>query len=120
MEREKLVPRVKEYAGPALAKVLAKFKDHPLVGEVRSVGMLGAIELVADKRTRRRFDNPGRVGLICRDHFFREGFVMRAVFDTMVCAPPLIWGDEEFAEAERIIGKCLDLTLADVAGELAA
>ncbi len=120
MEREKLVPRVKEYAGPALAKVLAKFKDHPLVGEVRSVGMLGAIELVADKRTRRRFDNPGRVGLICRDHFFREGFIMRAVFDTMVCAPPLIWGDEEFAEAERIIGKCLDLTLADVAGELAA
>ena len=78
---------------PALAKMLAKFKDHPLVGEVRSVGMLGAIELVADKRTRRRFDNPGRVGLICRDHFFREGFIMRAVFDTMVCAPPLIWGD---------------------------
>ncbi|MDQ8699649.1 aspartate aminotransferase family protein [Hyphomicrobium sp. LHD-15] len=120
MEREKLVPRVKDYAGPALAKVLSKFKDHPLVGEVRSVGMLGAIELVADKRTRRRFDNPGRVGLICRDHFFREGFIMRAVFDTMVCAPPLIWGDQEFAEAERIIGKCLDLTLADVAGELAA
>ena len=54
MEREKLVPRVKEYTGPALAKMLAKFKDHPLVGEVRSVGLLGAIELVADKRTRRR------------------------------------------------------------------
>jgi putrescine aminotransferase len=100
--------------------MLAKFKDHPLVGEVRSVGMLGAIELVADKRTRRRFDNPGRVGLICRDHFFREGFIMRAVFDTMVCAPPLIWGEAEFAEAERVIGKALDQTLADVAGEIAA
>ncbi|HEX2842813.1 aspartate aminotransferase family protein [Hyphomicrobium sp.] len=120
MEREKLVPRVKEYSGPALAKMLAKFKDHPLVGEVRSVGMLGAIELVADKRTRRRFDNPGRVGLICRDHFFREGFIMRAVFDTMVCAPPLIWGDEQFAEAERVIKKALDQTLSDVAGEIAA
>lgn len=120
MEREKLVPRVAEYGGPQLAKMLAKFKDHPLVGEVRSVGLLGAIELVADKRTRRRFDNPGRVGLICRDHFFREGFIMRAVFDTMVCAPPLIWGDEQFAEAERVIRKSLDLTLADVAGEIAA
>ncbi|MBN8910817.1 MAG: aspartate aminotransferase family protein [Rhizobiales bacterium] len=120
MERDKLVPRVAEYAAPALAKLLAKFKDHPLVGEVRSVGMMGAIELVADKRTRRRFDNPGRVGLICRDHFFREGFIMRAVFDTMVCAPPLIWGDEQFAEAERVIGKALDLTLAAVAGEIAA
>ena len=45
---------------------------------------------------------------------------MRAVFDTMVCAPPLIWGEEQFAEAERVIRKALDLTLADVAGEIAA
>ncbi|MEZ5875500.1 MAG: aminotransferase [Hyphomicrobiales bacterium] len=58
IDSERLVPRVKEFAGPALANMLAKFKDHPLVGEVRSVGLLGAIELVADKRTRRRFDNP--------------------------------------------------------------
>jgi putrescine aminotransferase len=120
MERERLVPRVTEYGAPMLAKVLAKFKDHPLVGEVRSVGLLGAIELVADKRTRKRFDNPGRVGLICRDHFFREGFIMRAVFDTMVTAPPLIWTDAHFQEAETIIGRCLDKTLSDVAGEIAA
>jgi len=120
MERERLVSRVASYSAPALTKMLGKFKDHPLVGEVRSVGMMGAIELVADKATRRRFSNPGRVGLICRDHFFREGFIMRAVFDTMVCAPPLIWGDEEFAEAERAIEKALDLTLNEVAGEIAA
>jgi putrescine aminotransferase len=120
MEREILLPRVTEYGAPMLAKMLAKFKDHPLVGEVRSVGLLGAIELVADKRTRKRFDNPGRVGLICRDHFFREGFIMRAVFDTMVTAPPLIWTDAQFQEAETIIGRCLDKTLSDVAGEIAA
>ena len=120
MEQERLVPRVKEVTGPALAKMLAKFKDHPLVGEARSIGVLGAIELVADKRTRRRFAEPGRVGLICRDHFFREGFIMRHVFDTMVTAPPLIWTQEQFDEAEVVIGRVLDLTLNDVAGELAA
>jgi putrescine aminotransferase len=120
MEAERLVLRVKEFTGPALAKVLAKFKDHPLVGEVRSIGMLGAIELVADKSTRRRFADLGRVGLICRDHFFREGFIMRAVFDTMVTAPPLIWTQDQFDEAEAAIGRALDLTLADVAGEIAA
>jgi len=120
MEGERLVPRVKEFTGPALAKMLAKFKDHPLVGEVRSVGLLGAIELVADRRTRRRFADPGRVGLICRDHFFREGFIMRHVFDTMVTAPSLIWTQEQFDEAEAVIGRVLDLTLNDVAGELAA
>ncbi|MGI8725474.1 MAG: aspartate aminotransferase family protein [Methyloceanibacter sp.] len=120
MEQERLVPRVKEFTGPALANVLAKFKDHPLVGEVRSIGLLGAMELVADKRPRRRFADPGRVGLICRDHFFREGFIMRAVFDTMVTAPPLIWTQTQFDEAEAAIGRALDLTLADVAGEIAA
>jgi putrescine---pyruvate transaminase len=120
IEREKLIPRVKEYSGPALARLLAKFADHPLVGEVRSVGLLGAIELVADKRTRRRFADPGRVGMICREHFFREGFIMRAVFDTMVTAPPLIWTDTQFDEAEAGIRRALDLTLEDVAGEIAA
>jgi putrescine---pyruvate transaminase len=120
MEQERLVPRVKEFSGPALAKLLAKFQDHPLVGEARSVGLLGAIELVADKRNRRRFAEPGRVGLICRDHFFREGFIMRAVFDTMVTAPPLIWTQDQFDEAEEAIARALDLTLNDVAGELAA
>jgi putrescine aminotransferase len=120
MEEERLVPRVNEFTGPALAEVRTKFKDHPLVGEVRSIGLLGAIELVADKRTRRRFADPGRVGLICRDHFFREGFVMRAVFDTMVTSPPLIWTQDQFDEAEAAIGRALDLTLSDVAGEIAA
>ncbi|MGL4395424.1 MAG: aminotransferase, partial [Hyphomicrobium sp.] len=120
IEREKLLERTTDVNAPRLAKMLAKFKDHPLVGEVRSVGMLGAIELVANRRTRQRFADPGRVGLICRDHFFREGFIMRAVFDTMVCAPPLIWTEEHFQEAERVIGRCLDLTLNDVAGEIAA
>jgi putrescine aminotransferase len=120
MERERLVPRVKEFGGPALAKLLAKFADHPLVGEVRSVGLLGAVELVADKRTRGRFADLGRVGLICRDHFFREGFIMRAVFDTMVTAPPLIWTQDQFDEAEVVMRRALDLTLKDVAGELAA
>jgi putrescine aminotransferase len=120
MEHERLVPRVREFTGPALAAMLAKFKDHPLVGEVRSVGLLGAIELVADKRTRGRFADLGRVGLICRDHFLNEGFIMRAVFDTMVTAPPLIWTEAQFAEAEAAIGRALDRTLADVAGEIAA
>jgi putrescine aminotransferase len=120
IERERLIQRVNEITGPALVRMLAKFRDHPLVGEVRSVGLLGAIELVADKRNRRRFADLGRVGLICRDHFFREGFIMRAVFDTMVMAPPLIWTQTQFDEAEQGIRRALDLTLNDVAGELAA
>jgi putrescine aminotransferase len=42
------------------------------------------------------------------------------VFDTMVCAPPLIWTDAQFEEASAVIQKALDLTLADVKGEVTA
>jgi putrescine aminotransferase len=120
MERERLVERVKEFTGPRLAAMLSKFKDHPLIGEVRSVGMLGAIELVANKRTLERFADPGRVGTMCRNHFAREGFIMRAIGDTMVTAPPLIFSEAHFQEAESVMRKVLDLTLNDVRGELAA
>src|SRR5262249_59749829 len=107
-------------AGAAREEIRAKSKAPPLVGGVRWVGLLGASELVADKPPRRHFADLGRVGLICRDHFFREGFIMRAVFDTMVTAPPLIWTQNQFDEAEAAIARALDLTLSDVAGELAA
>jgi len=118
LERENLIEHVRTVQAPRFAKMLGKFKNHPLIGETRSVGMIGAMELVADKKTRRRFTDPGRVGLICRDHFFREGFIMRATYDTMVCAPPLIWKEEQFAEAEAVIGRALDQTLAAVKDEV--
>jgi putrescine aminotransferase len=120
IERERLVDRVKSFGAPRLAAMLAKFKDHPLVGEVRSVGMLGALELVANKKRRQRFADVGRVGTICRNHFAREGYIMRAIGDTMVTAPPFIMTEENFQEAEGVIAKVLDLTLNDVRGELAA
>lgn len=118
MEREQLVPRVREVLGARLGQMLAKFRDHPLVGETRSAGMLGAIELVANKKKRLRFAEPGRVGTICRNHFARQGFIMRAIGDTMVTAPPFIWTEEHFQEAEGVMAKVLDLVLDEVRGEL--
>ena len=115
---ERLVERVAEINGPRLQRMLASFVSHPLVGEVRSIGMLGAIEIVADKSKRTRFAGDGRVGTICRNHSVSQGYMMRAVGDTMVMAPPLVFTDEHFAEAETKIRKALDLTLSDVAGEL--
>ena len=57
---------------------------------------------------------------MCRNYFFQNGFIMRAVYDTMVTAPPLICTQAHFDEAEAVIRKSLDQTLNDVAGEIAA
>ena len=89
IESEKLVERTREI-GPYFAEALASLRDHPIVGETRSMGLIGAIELSNDKVRRGRFAKPGRVGTLCRDNSFANGLIMRACWDTMVLAPPLV------------------------------
>ena len=85
--------------------------EHPLVGEARSVGLIGALELVRDKRTRQFFDKRGEVGTICRDFCFQNGLIMRAVRDTMIISPPLVITREQVDELAEKAWRCLDLTL---------
>ena len=112
LQQERLIPRTREETGPYLAKKWRELSEHPLVGEVRSAGLIGALELVRDKGRRRFFDNRGEVGTICRDFCFQNGLVMRAVRDTMIVSPPLIISREQLDELAEKAWRCLDLTLA--------
>jgi putrescine---pyruvate transaminase len=113
LREEKIVERVKAETAPYLQKRLRELNDHPLVGEVRGVGMLGAIELVKDKTTRERYTGLG-VGMICRNFCFNNGLIMRAVGDTMIISPPLVISFAEIDELVEKARKCLDLTLAEL------
>ena len=62
--------------GPYLKKRWQEFENHPLVGEVRTVGMLGAIELVEDKDKRKFFDSSIKVGDTCRDFCIENNIVL--------------------------------------------
>ncbi|AZD18664.1 MULTISPECIES: aspartate aminotransferase family protein [Pseudomonas] len=115
MRDEKIIERVKAETAPYLQKRLRELNDHPLVGEVRGVGLLGAIELVQDKATRARYVGKG-VGMICRQFCFDNGLIMRAVGDTMIIAPPLVITREEIDELVSKARKCLDLTLSALQG----
>ncbi|WP_324726821.1 aspartate aminotransferase family protein [Pseudomonas chlororaphis] len=115
MRDEKIIERVKAETAPYLQKRLRELNDHPLVGEVRGVGLLGAIELVQDKATRARYVGKG-VGMICRQFCFDNGLIMRAVGDTMIIAPPLVITKEEIDELVSKARKCLDLTLSALQG----
>ncbi|KIQ05262.1 putrescine aminotransferase [Pseudomonas sp. BIGb0408] len=110
LREEKIVERVREETAPYLQKRLRELADHPLVGEVRGVGMLGAIELVKDKQTRERYPSDKAVGMICRGHCFENGLIMRAVGDTMIISPPLVISKTEIDELVEKARKCLDLT----------
>ncbi len=113
LREEKIVERVKSETAPYLQRRLRELSDHPLVGEVRGVGLLGAIELVKDKGTRERYVGQG-AGMICRNFCFNNGLIMRAVGDTMIISPPLVISFAEIDELVEKARKCLDLTLAEL------
>lgn len=116
LREEKIIERVKAETAPYLQKRLRELADHPLVGEVRGVGMLGAIELVKNKVTRERYPSELGAGMICRGHCFDSGLIMRAVGDTMIMSPPLVISKAEIDELVDKARQCLDLTAAQLAG----
>ena len=105
---EGIVDRVRSTTAPYLQKRWAELADHPLVGETRGVGMVAALELVRDKKTRSRYE--GGAGMLCREHCFRNGLVMRAVGDTMIIAPPLVVTPESIDELVTLARLSLDQT----------
>lgn len=115
IRREKLVDYVRDDIGPYLRQKWTTLSEHPIVGETRMVGLMGALELVRDKSTLERFEKEDGVGNKCRDILVDNGLVMRAVGDTIVVAPPLILTHAQADELIEKAWKCLDLT-AQAAG----
>jgi len=99
IEDEGLVERTRDVTGPHLAKRLAELAAHPLVGETRSLGLIGAVEIVAEKGTNRRFGHGGNAYIV-RDICIANGLMVRAVRDSIVMSPPLIVTE---AEIDRIV-----------------
>ncbi len=116
MKSEGLVDRVRDSIGPYLQSRWATLAAHPLVGETRMVGLMGALEIVADKVTLERFDDDRGAGTLCRNLSVENGLVMRAVGDTMVVAPPLIIGEAQVDEIVDKAWRALDLTQARLSG----
>jgi putrescine aminotransferase len=110
MQTENIVETVRESTAPYLQKRLRELSDHPLVGEVRGVGMLGAIELVEDRDNYVKFDKKRGVGTICRTHCFENNLVMRAVGDTMILSPPLVMQQSDIDIFIERAWKSLDMT----------
>ncbi|BGE58142.1 putrescine--pyruvate aminotransferase [Pseudomonas aeruginosa] len=113
LREEKIIEKVKTETAPYLQKRWQELADHPLVGEARGVGMVAALELVKNKKTRERFTDKG-VGMLCREHCFRNGLIMRAVGDTMIISPPLVIDPSQIDELITLARKCLDQTAAAV------
>jgi 4-aminobutyrate--pyruvate transaminase len=106
-----IVEHVRDVA-PHFLVGLGQFRDHPLVGDVRGVGLIAGVELMADKATRRPFDPALKMGQQVADACYAEGLIVRPIGDRIAFTPPLIITAAEIDDMCVRFGRGLDAVLA--------
>jgi 4-aminobutyrate--pyruvate transaminase len=110
-ERIKIVEHVRRVA-PIFQLRLKALADHPLVGEARGMGMVGAIELTSDKRAKKPLDPKRGVGAQVVAHAQNEGLIVRFIAgDVISLCPPMIIQPAEIDELFDKLTRALDKTL---------
>jgi len=97
---------------------LRQYESHPLVAEVRGVGLIAAIELVTNKETKIALEKPGQLGAIAGKHAAQNGFIVRNIMDSMAFCPPLIIKKSELDDLIERVGKSLEGVLAELGTEV--
>jgi putrescine---pyruvate transaminase len=111
---EQTIENAAANVAPYLAERWNTLGDHPLVGEARICGFIGAIELTSDKATRAKFKaKEGTVGMMAREHSFANGIIMRSVRDSLVISPPIVITRLEVDEMIDKAGRALDAAFAE-------
>ena len=112
-EEMDIVTRVRGIS-PGFIDTLSAFADHPLVGDVRGVGLLLGMELMGDKASRGPFAPDLKVGARVGANAEKHGLILRVVGDRLVFAPPLIIEADEIAEIAKRLSAALDDTAAEL------
>lgn len=107
-EERNIIDQVRNVA-PRFQQRLHAFADHPLVGETRGVGLIGAVEMVEDKASRKNFDASRKVGPWVMNRALEHGLIVRAlVNDTIGFCPPLIISESQIDDMFDRFARCLD------------
>ena len=113
LEREQLVPRVAR-VGRYLLDRLRTLEDLECVGEVRGLGLMAAVELVADRGTRAAFDPALRIGARITRHAQEAGLMLRTRGEVVTLAPPFVITEAEIDEMVAILRTAIDKTMGEI------
>jgi 4-aminobutyrate--pyruvate transaminase len=116
IEERHLVDHAAEM-GALLLAGLRQLGDCPLVGEVRSVGLIAAVELVVDKATKSALEPPGALGAMVNAELQVRGLISRAIGDAIAFCPPLIIQPYEVRAILDIFAGVLDAVSRNIFGE---
>jgi 4-aminobutyrate---pyruvate transaminase len=92
---------------PQFQARLKDFTRHPYIGEARGIGLIGGLELVADRATKAGFEKPGAVGARLAELAQEEGLIIRAIGDIIAFCPPLVITSGEIDELFDRFGRAL-------------
>lgn len=115
IEERDLVANARK-VGAHMQKRLRELADHELVGEVRGVGLVAGVELVADKATKAPWKNVGALGTLANAHVQEAGVISRNMGDTLGFCPPLIITESQIDDMVGALRKALDAALPEVKG----
>ncbi len=113
-DERKIFDNVKKLA-PLVQENLKKIAQHPLVGNVRGAGLIGAVELVKDKKNKVFFEPSQKVAPKCANMAEKHGLIIRPLpYDSVAFCPPLVINEKELQMLFQRIGKALDDTANEV------
>lgn len=113
IEEDNIVENVR-VQGEKLQAGLRALADHPLVGEVRGIALLAAIELVTDKTAKTGLATPGQIGALVNAHLQDAGVISRAMGDALAFCPPMIINEAQVDELLAAVKVALDRSLKDI------
>jgi 4-aminobutyrate--pyruvate transaminase len=108
-KRRDMVGHVRRMA-PIFQQKIRSFAGHPLVGEARGVGLMGALELSPDPANAAPFQEFGKVGGKMAAELLNHGVILRAMGDTLGVCPPMIITEAEIEELFAPFEAALDAT----------
>ncbi len=112
LKSQKIIETMAADVGPYMEQRWKSLAEHPVVGEARGKNMIAALELVKNKESHERLAPDNEAALFCRDTAIANGLMVRAVGDSMVCAPPIICSRDEVDLIIARITSALDATAA--------
>ncbi len=111
LEKENVLENANKMAKYLNERLIKTFIKHSNVGEIRSIGMINAIEIVEDKNTKKAFDSSLRVGYQIYKEALKHGLLLRPLGDVIYFNPPLNISKEEIDIAINITKIALDIVL---------
>lgn len=112
LRESSIIERAARDIAPHFQARLRELCDHPIVGEVRGLGMFAAVELVRDKGSRERLAPESAGAVLCRDKANANGLMVRQTGNAMIMAPPLVSSVAEIDILAEKLTQALDETAA--------